>query len=1125
MAKILIVDDVPTNRDLLATVIRYMGHEPIEAWNGQEALDLIRHESPALVICDVLMPVMDGYEMVRQLRNEPLHSDLPVIFHTAYYYQEREALELAQACGVSDVLPKPAEPGQIMRTVERALRASSQDTHHPVVEPSEFDREHLRLVTGKLLEKIEEIHKANERLTALVELNLEITSERGVQQLLDRVCDGARELFAARFACLTVRPTEKSGQLHISRSGFVAQEGSGSEDALLDRGLPGEVLQERRVRHLVTTAAEFPSLGLPSGHPPAKEFLLAPVSSLAGDYGWICVADKEGPEGFSPADEKLLGILAAQIGRVYEIGVLNSQIERHAAALEREIAERKMAQQRLSAQYGVARALVEAETLDEAFPFILHAICRELDFAGGTLWQVDERKHILRCLDAWCSPHEGAENFLATTRALTLPHGCGLAGRAWAIGRPVWFPNLANEPSFMRKQVAAGAGLRSAVALPIHVRGRVSGVIDFFRTSAQEADESTLDMLAGFGHQIGQFIERVEQHQRIVRLSRVYAVLSGINSAIVRIRDRQALFEEACRIAVEQGHFGLVWIGELASDGSVLPLASAGPPAHLAALVAAGGEGNGDPLVARAARRALPVFLNDLAGENEGQPGEALKHGYRSQAVLPLHVENAVVGLITFYARESGFFIGAEMDLLTGLARDISFALEYIDKQERLSYLAHHDALTGLANRPLLLDHLKQAMSFAERSQRQVAVLLLDLDGFKAVNDTLGHAAGDELLFEIARRLRTCVREGDTVARLGGDEFVVVLAGVGDESDTAAVAHKIITALAEPFAVGGTAVSTRSSIGATLFPRDGREPETLIKNADVAMYRAKEQGGSDLCFFSDDMQTRAKRRLSIESALRRALEQEEFTLHYQPKVDMLTGRVTGAEALLRWVTPDGRVISPVEFIPVAEESGLILPIGRWVLTTAIAQARSWQNAGLPAVGVAVNMSVRQFREANQAIRLAQELDASGLSSHWLEIEITESVMMDSFERAMDVLHAFREMGLKISLDDFGTGYSSLSYLKRLPIDVIKIDRAFVRDLTTDPDDAAIVQAIIGMAHNLNLRVVAEGVETEGQLDYLRARHCDETQGFLLSRPLTAEGFSAVLRADCILPPRPDLALH
>lgn len=429
---------------------------------------------------------------------------------------------------------------------------------------------------------------------------------------------------------------------------------------------------------------------------------------------------------------------------------------------------------------------------------------------------------------------------------------------------------------------------------------------------------------------------------------------------------------------------------------------------------------------------------------------------------------------------------------------------------ERIHFMAHYDALTNLPNRVLLHDRLLHALMSAPRHKAKVAILFLDLDRFKTINDTLGHSAGDLLLESVAERLTGCVRKSDTVARLGGDEFLVVLTDIHEASHAATVAQKIIDSISNPFAIRDIELHTSTSIGISLFPDDGVANEELIANADVAMYRAKDSGRNNYQFFTPTMNSSSYERLTMENKLRRALERQEFVLYYQPQVNLETGRIIGSEALVRWRHPEMGLVPPGIFIPIVEESGLIVPIGEWVLWEACRQNMAWQEAGLAPITVAVNLSAVQFHQKNLTEMVANVLQSTGLSSSWLELEITESGIMQNSEASVNKLHSLKQMGLKLSIDDFGTGYSSLSYLKKFPLDKLKIDQSFVREITTNQDDAAIVGAIIGMAKSLKLRVIAEGVETREHLNFLYANNCFEMQGYYFSKPVPADEFQRLV---------------
>ncbi len=480
-------------------------------------------------------------------------------------------------------------------------------------------------------------------------------------------------------------------------------------------------------------------------------------------------------------------------------------------------------------------------------------------------------------------------------------------------------------------------------------------------------------------------------------------------------------------------------------------------------------------------------------------------------------VAGVVVGVLCLHSKEVGFFDEEEKKLLLELANDISFAMDHIGKIEKLDFLAYHDALTELPNRNLLRDRLEQAVVRARRNKHTAEVLVLDLDNFKFINDSLGHAVGDEVLKTVARRLTSCVRESDTVARIGGDEFVLVLS---DQSDLAAVPsspliadmlQRILTIVSQPIVVAGREVVITGSIGVSVFPDDGQEAEALVKNADAAMYRAKEAGRNNYQFFTADMQERIQQRVDLDAELRRALEREEFELHYQPQVDTESRRVFGLEALIRWRHPKQGMLAPASFIPVAERSGLIIPITEWVLLHACRQAKAWAEQGLHGLKVSVNVSGLHFRKGGLVGAVTHALEASGLAPQGLVIEPTETIMMDNHETTLESLRALKELGVEIAIDDFGTGYSSLAYLKEFPIDALKIDRAFVRDLCANKDDKAITTAIIAMARSLDLEVIAEGVETREQEKMLRGLGCSRMQGYLYSKPVPAHEIPALVR--------------
>jgi len=440
---------------------------------------------------------------------------------------------------------------------------------------------------------------------------------------------------------------------------------------------------------------------------------------------------------------------------------------------------------------------------------------------------------------------------------------------------------------------------------------------------------------------------------------------------------------------------------------------------------------------------------------------------------------------------------------------DVSAARAMSDK---MTHSAQHDVVTNLPNRLLLNDRITQSIALARRKDRPIAVIFLDLDHFKYINDSLGHAIGDELLQSISRRLLTSVRASDTVSRQGGDEFVILLSEIAYPEDAARSAKKILLSLTAPHSIGGQDLRIDGSIGISVYPEDGADAETLIKNADMAMYHAKESGRNNFQFFKPAMNLKVVERQSLEGSLRCALERQEFLLHYQPKVDLITGEITGVEALIRWQRTDRRLVPPSEFVPIAEDCGLIIQIGRWVLRETCRQAREWQDAGLPFKRVSVNVSAVEFRDKDFVKGVRTILSETGLEARYLDLELTEGVLMEDVESSAAVLRELKTIGVHLAVDDFGTGYSSLSYLQEFPIDVLKIDKSFVQRITGDPYDSAIVSSIIDMGKNLKQRVIAEGIETQEQLAFLQAQHCAEGQGYLFSRPLAAAQFAHLLQA-------------
>ena len=608
--------------------------------------------------------------------------------------------------------------------------------------------------------------------------------------------------------------------------------------------------------------------------------------------------------------------------------------------------------------------------------------------------------------------------------------------------------------------------------------------------------------------------ESKDAQRTITRLNRVYAVLSGINTMIVRVHDRDELFREACRVAVEAGGFRMAMIVIVNPDTATLvPIASVGKDEALLGDVRtllASSDTAPKTMSARAIREKKAMVSNDMQHDPRAMfSPQYAAAGVRSMAVLPLLVADEALGVLALYAGEIDFFQEEEFKLLTELAGDIGFAMDSIDKRERLNYLAYYDVLTGLANRTLFLERVAQYMRSAVSAGHPLALFLVDLERFKNINDSLGRVAGDELLRQVTQWLtRNTAGDVNLLARIGADHFAVVMPFVQEGASMAPLLEKWIDSfLKHPFRLSDGVFRISAKVGAALFPVDGADADTLFKNAEAALKKAKASGERYL-LYTQTMNVEGPGKLTLENQLRQALDNGEFVLYYQPKVHLVSGKMTSAEALIRWNHPRTGLVPPAEFIPILEETGLIHEVGRWALRQAISDYLRWRAAGLPMVRIAVNVSPLQLRDRGFIAEVNQAISMDVRAAAGLELEITESLIMENVQHSITSLQALRDMGIHIAIDDFGTGFSSLSYLSKFPVDTLKIDRSFVIEMTDSPQGLALVSTIISLAHALQLKVVAEGVETEEQARLLRLLNCEEMQGYLFSKPVPADVFEA-----------------
>ncbi len=1200
MAKILVVDDLPANRALVVTLIGHSGHQALEAADGAQALEMVRAERPDLVISDILMPTMDGYEFVRQLRADHGLAATQVIFYSAHY-REQEARSLALACGVTQVLVKPCEPQDILAAIEQALTHVAPQTS--VALDHGFQTRHLQLMTDKLTGNMAELEAMNRRLAALTDLNLQLASERDPQVLLANVCKGARDLVGAQYAVLCVVRKHSDTSI-VCTSGIEPSVTATLDLPVVSHGLLGQLRANRRSERLVNESGDPSHIGLPAGYPLLHTGLIAPITSLSFSYGWICLANKQGQgaDAFTAGDEKVLSILGAQVGRIYENGSLYLEIQKHAEQLQVEVVERQRAMEALRASKASlrrAQALAKITHVisgrDGAFESWLDTLPDMLGLDADampkstrewlTLVHPDDRdmfrQHALQAADQSARIDFSyrvlrADGALLHLRQVMEPledeEGRGEQGR--------WFNTIQDITKEKRAEEELHESDRrfndmldkvEMMSMMLDCDGRITYCNDYLlRLTGWQRDEVFgrnwfdlfvppdladvrsvfADLLAdrptawhydneivtrsgerrmvhwnntvlrSVGGQVtgvaalGEDItEHREAERKIKRLNRVYAMLSGINTLIVRVRQRDELFREACRVAVEHGQFKIAWIGRVDRDRNLLlPVALSGAGENFLThtrdrLHIYDEPTPGEALSASVVRTQAAVVCDNIQGDPRILlPQQLSERGVASMAALPLLVAHEVVGVLALFADEVGFFDDAEMRLLTELAGDIGFAMDHLNKEDRLNYLAYYDEITGLPNRTLFLERSGQHLRPREGAKALHGIALMDISRFRIVNDTLGRQVGDELLKQVGLRLQHAAGNRYDVARIGINSFGIAVTEARDAGAVAQAVDLLMRACFDiPFVVGGTELRMAAKVGVALHPMDGADAEALLHNAEAALNKAK-ASADRLLFYTSEMNTRVAEALSLEGRLREALEHSQFVLHYQPKLNLASGTIAGAEALIRWNDPRRGLVPPVQFIPILEETGLIYDVGRWALRQALADNLRWRQAGFLPLRVAVNVSFLQLRHRDFIAEVRDAVSHDAQAAAGLELEITESMVMDDVERSTQSLHALRQLGITIAIDDFGTGFSSLSYLSKLPVDTLKIDRSFIMNMDSGPQGIALVSTIINLAHSLRLKVVAEGVETDDQSRRLALLGCDEIQGYLLSKPVPTEVF-------------------
>jgi diguanylate cyclase (GGDEF)-like protein/PAS domain S-box-containing protein len=854
---------------------------------------------------------------------------------------------------------------------------------------------------------------------------------------------------------------------------------------------------EERFRAVVDSANEGilvydRSLRVISGNAVAGRIIGLPLADIIGAAGFTsllpCVREDGSP--FRPEDRptsktvrdgkplanQIIGIKRPD-GFVTWLSVSTGFLRRRGeseyygvVSILSDITVAKRAEQLLRLEHMVARCLAENESASKALKIVLQGVCETQDWACGRYFGRDDMAGELKLTEFWHTPSAAIERFIAQSRGVTYAPGVGLIGAVWQSEQPMWVPDIAKD-SRIRKGVAREAGMHGAFFFPVVSAGKCIGVFAFHSRQIREPDDRLLQTVLVIGGQIGQFLQRKQAEEALRKSNERFNLAVGVTNDIIWDWDlvddqqwRNENFSTVFGYTPAEAHSGIeFWRNCIRSEDR--------------------------DRVQAGIQSVLDSTSSNWSDEYQFRRRDGSYAQVLDRAQIIRNPSGRAVRMI-------------------GAMADIT---ERKQAEERIQYLATHDGLTSLPNRVMFAQVLNLTIQNALRYKRNFAVLFIDLDRFKNINDTLGHEAGDQLLREIAERLITCLRASDVVARLGGDEFVVLVQETGETEQVIAVSRKILAAVMRPISISGQECWVTASIGICMYPADAQDEQTLMKNADIAMYLAKEEGKNNFQFYSESIKVQSLERLTLETSLRHALDHNEFLLHYQAKLELKTNRITGVEALLRWQHPDLGVVSPARFIPMAEETGLIVPIGKWVLRTACAQNVAWQRQGLPPVCMAVNLSARQFADENLVNDLVAVFEETGMNPELLELELTESMVMQNPERTTKLLTAIKQMGVRIAIDDFGVGYSSLAQIKRFPIDTLKVDRSFIRDLAANAEDRAITEAIISMGRTLSLTVVAEGVETQEQQNFLIDHSCDAMQGFYFSKPIDQDDFATLLK--------------
>lgn len=1032
MKRILIVDDRDDNRYYLRALLEGHGYAVDQAAQGLDALNVARDNPPDIVISDLLMPVMDGYTLLRAWKTDESLANIPFIVHTATYTDESDE-RLAMHLGAAAFIRKPCDTESFISVV-KAVHTAPPGPGRPGATTVDDEKIVLERYNSILIRKLE---KRSEQLElANRTMSRELAERRRMQEdMRQKNMLLATQQEASLDAILVVGGNDKILSVNrrfvelwgVSREvGRDWRESAAFRSAVSQVENPDAVLRRIEYLHGNSEERSHDELALRDGR--IIDCYSSPITGSNGSYH----------------------------GRIWFFRDISQRKQ-----YERQLQEKNQFLRQVSAMAhvggwafipdtGEGTWTEEIARIHDVSLSIMPSVSYSLDFYPG-----ESRKLIERAV------REAVDDGMPYDLELEFISAAGTHKWVRTIGEPV---------------------IRDGKV--VEVRGAMQDI------SEQKANE-----------------------QRIKRLNRVLAILSHINMLIVRVKSRQELYTESCRIAIEVGGLSMAMIAVVdEAQDRIVPVASMGKSPDLMDKISniLSSANKRKTMVARALATKEPMVSNDAWRDPQVVFREDyIECGVHSMAVLPLVVSGRAIAIFALYAKEPQFFHDEEMGLLIELANDIAFAIDHINKQERIEYLSFYDDLTELANQRLFLDRVTQNIRAAQHGERKLAVVLVDLERFKSINDSLGKSAGDSLLKQVAGWFTREFGDANLVARINADHFALVVTEVEPkERLERELAGKFKALMERPFLLQKEAVYRIGvKAGVALYPEHGPNAGTLFNKAEVAL-KTSQAKGERFLFYSREMDEKVAVKLSMENQLRLAIDNEEFVLHYQPKIHVVSGLLTGAEALIRWNKPEVGLVPPNEFIPLLEETGLIYEVGRWAMRKAVSDYLRWCSVSRRAVRISVNVSSLQLRKPDFIKDVERQAGIDERAAAGLELELTESSVMENINANIDTLQAIRSLGIQVSIDDFGTGFSSLSYLSKLPLDALKIDREFVLAMTNGPEGLALVSTIINLAHSLNLKVVAEGVETQEQLRLLARLGCDEMQGFLVDSALPAEAFES-----------------